>query len=289
MWSRGGRVHCSTGLTSWNPTFAALQKGGPLPRHCSKSSYSHELGLHQKADRHFGHHQPGDGGGAGRFHLLRFPVPARRYLAGRPGAAGIVPHPDRGTGTDGARAIRGDPTRLKSDIPVRAGAQRRVIISTVTLCSRPAYQVVLFSATQEKVHAFFQRIHLAVRPVRNAHRGRRCHCLLLPEPELLETHVQVDRGAGTLPAVMCWPRPLPEARIPVRTAPNREFPLRGPPPTSTEALAGPDQHRRGKYLLTLFGQEAFQRQAGHQDKSPEFDDILAGLIWAARSPQVHDP
>ena len=62
-------------------------------RHCPRAqpSYSHRAGLYQKTDRHFRHHQPGNGSGKGDLSSAAFPrCQQDRYLCGRPCAADQV-------------------------------------------------------------------------------------------------------------------------------------------------------------------------------------------------------
>ena len=71
------------------------EEGGPLPRHRPRAQpvLQSRAGLHQKADRHLGHHQPGDGGGAGNFPPAAVPRRKQdRYLCGGPRPADQV-HP----------------------------------------------------------------------------------------------------------------------------------------------------------------------------------------------------
>ena len=88
-------------------------------------------------------------------------------------------------------AIREIPTRLKSDILV-CGVERDggVIIPNGNFVLQTGDQVT-FLATQEKAHAFFQRIHLAVRPVRNALIVGGGAIAYYLSQELLENHVRV--------------------------------------------------------------------------------------------------
>ena len=71
---------------------------------------------------------------------------------------------------------------------------------------------VTFLATQDKAHEFFQRIHLPVRPVRNAFIVGGGAIAFYLSQELLENHVRVRTWSATLPAAWSWPSSCPAHR-----------------------------------------------------------------------------
>ena len=97
-----------------------------------------------------------------------------------------------------------------------------VIIPNGNFVLRTGDQVT-FLATQEKAHAFFQRIHLAVRPVRNALIVGGGAIAFYLSQELLENHVRVrivERDPARCDVLAQTP---PEAQILCEDGSNREF------------------------------------------------------------------
>ena len=128
-------------------------------------SYSHELDFIKKQIGISAIINPEMAAAREISHLLRFPG-ASKIDTFADGRVRLIKFalPDA---LDGV-AIREIPTRLKSDILVCAVERDGgVIIPNGNFVLQTGDQVT-FLATQEKAHAFFQRIHLAVRPVRNA-------------------------------------------------------------------------------------------------------------------------
>ena len=91
---------------------------------------------------------------------------------------------------------------------------------------------VTFLATQDKAHEFFQRIHLPVRPVRNAFIVGGGAIAFYLSQELLENHVRAHRGAR--------PCPLHGAG---RAAARRTDPERGRLQPRIPTLGGHGVHR----------------------------------------------
>lgn len=228
-----------------------------------------------KADRHFGHHQPGDGGGAEISHLLRFPGASKidTFAEGRVRLIKFTL--TEAQALDGV-AIREIPTRLKSDILVCAVERDGgVIIPNGNFVLQTGDQVT-FLATQEKAHEFFQRIHLAVRPVRNALIVGGGAIAFYLSQELLENHVRVRIVERDPARCDVLAQALPEAQILCEDGSNREF-LLSEGLTSTEAFVALTNIDEENVLLTLFAKKHSNGKLVTKINRLEFDDILAGL------------
>ena len=173
-------------------------------------------------------------------------------------------------------AIHEIPTRLKSDILVcaveRAGD---VIIPNGNFVLRSGDQVT-FLATQEKAHEFFQRIHLAVRPVRNALIVGGGAIGFYLSQELLENHVRVRIVERDPERCNVLAESLPEAQILCEDGSNREF-LLSEGLESTEAFVALTNIDEENVLLTLFAKKHSHGKLVTKVNRLEFDDILAGL------------
>ena len=173
-------------------------------------------------------------------------------------------------------AIREIPTRLKSDILVCAVERDGgVIIPNGNFVLQTGDQVT-FLATQEKAHAFFQRIHLAVRPVRNALIVGGGAIAFYLSQELLENHVRVRIVERDPARCDVLAQALPEAQILCEDGSNREF-LLSEGLTSTEAFVALTNIDEENVLLTLFAKKHSNGKLVTKINRLEFDDILAGL------------
>ena len=173
-------------------------------------------------------------------------------------------------------AIREIPTRLKSDILVCAVERDGgVIIPNGNFVLQTGDQVT-FLATQEKAHEFFQRIHLAVRPVRNALIVGGGAIAFYLSQELLENHVRVRIVERDPARCDVLAQALPEAQILCEDGSNREF-LLSEGLTSTEAFVALTNIDEENVLLTLFAKKHSNGKLVTKINRLEFDDILAGL------------
>ena len=208
-------------------------------------------------------------------HLLRFPG-ASKIDTFADGRVRLI----KFTLTDAQEldgvAIHEIPTRLKSDILVcaveRAGD---VIIPNGNFVLQTGDQVT-FLATQEKAHAFFQRIHLAVRPVRNAMIVGGGAIGFYLSQELLENHVRVRIVERDPERCNVLAESLPEAQILCEDGSNREF-LLSEGLESTEAFVALTNIDEENVLLTLFAKKHSNGKLVTKINRLEFDDILAGL------------
>ena len=113
---------------------------------------------------------------------------------------------------------------------------------------------VTFLATQEKAHEFFQRIHLAVRPVRNALIVGGGAIGFYLSQELLENHVRVRIVERDPERCNVLAESLPEAQILCEDGSNREF-LLSEGLESTEAFVALTNIDEENVLLTLFAKK----------------------------------
>ena len=153
-------------------------------------SYSHELDFIKKQIGISAIINPEMAAAREISHLLRFPGASKidTFAEGRVRLIKFTL--TEAQALDGV-AIREIPTRLKSDILVCAVERDGgVIIPNGNFVLQTGDQVT-FLATQEKAHEFFQRIHLAVRPVRNAFIVGGGAIAFYLSQELLENHVRV--------------------------------------------------------------------------------------------------
>ncbi len=171
-------------------------------------SYSHELDFIKKQIGISAIINPEMAAAKEISHLLRFPGASKidTFADGRVRLIKFALTAEA-QGLDGV-AIREIPTRLKSDILVCAVERDGgVIIPNGNFVLQNGDQVT-FLATQEKAHAFFQRIHLAGAPgAQCPHRGRRCHCLLSEPGAAGKPCPGADRGAGPRPLRCAGPGP----------------------------------------------------------------------------------
>ena len=185
-------------------------------------SYSHELDFIKKQIGISAIINPEMAAAKEISHLLRFPGASKidTFADGRVRLIKFALTAEQGL--DGV-AIREIPTRLKSDILVcaveRSGG---VIIPNGNFVLQNGDQVT-FLATQEKAHEFFQRIHLPVRPVRNAFIVGGGAIAFYLSQELLENHVRVRIVERDPARCMELAEQLPGAQILNEDGSNREF------------------------------------------------------------------
>ena len=238
-------------------------------------SYSHELDFIKKLFGISAIINPEMAAAREISHLLRFPG-ASKIDTFADGRVRLI----KFTLTDAQEldgvAIHEIPTRLKSDILVcaveRAGD---VIIPNGNFVLQTGDQVT-FLATQEKAHAFFQRIHLAVRPVRNAMIVGGGDIGFYLSQELLENHVRVRIVERDPERCNVLAESLPEAQILCEDGSNREF-LLSEGLESTEAFVALTNIDEENVLLTLFAKKHSNGKLVTKINRLEFDDILAGL------------
>ena len=213
-------------------------------------SYSHELDFIKKQIGISAIINPEMAAAREISHLLRFPGASKidTFADGRVRLIKFTLTDEQEL--DGV-AIHEIPTRLKSDILVcaveRAGD---VIIPNGNFVLQTGDQVT-FLATQEKAHAFFQRIHLAVRPVRNAMIVGGGAIGFYLSQELLENHVRVRIVERDPERCNVLAESLPEAQILCEDGSNREF-LLSEGLESTEAFVALTNIDEENVLLTLF-------------------------------------
>ena len=238
-------------------------------------SYSHELDFIKKQIGISAIINPEMAAAREISHLLRFPGASKidTFAEGRVRLIKFTL--TEAQALDGV-AIREIPTRLKSDILVCAVERDGgVIIPNGNFVLRTGDQVT-FLATQEKAHEFFQRIHLAVRPVRNALIVGGGAIAFYLSQELLENHVRVRIVERDPARCDVLAQALPEAQILCEDGSNREF-LLSEGLTSTEAFVALTNIDEENVLLTLFAKKHSNGKLVTKINRLEFDDILAGL------------
>ena len=208
-------------------------------------------------------------------HLLRFPG-ASKIDTFADGRVRLIKFSlTEAQGLDGV-AIHEIPSRLKSDILVCAVERgTEVLIPNGNFVLKNGDQVT-FLATQEKAHAFFERIHLPVRPVRSAMIVGGGAIAYYLSKELLENRVRVriierDRARCDLLNEM-----LPGAQVLNEDGSNREF-LRSEGLESAEAFVALTNIDEENVLLTLFAKKHSKGKLVTKINRLEFDDILGGL------------
>ena len=212
-------------------------------------SYSHELDFIKKQIGISAIINPEMAAAKEISHLLRFPGASKidTFADGRVRLIKFALTAEQGL--DGV-AIREIPTRLKSDILVcaveRSGG---VIIPNGNFVLQNGDQVT-FLATQEKAHEFFQRIHLPVRPVRNAFIVGGGAIAFYLSQELLENHVRVRIVERDPARCMELAEQLPGAQILNEDGSNREF-LLSEGMESTEAFVALTNIDEENVLLDL--------------------------------------
>ena len=135
---------------------------------------------------------------------------------------------------------------------------------------------VTFLATQENAHAFFQQIHLPVRPVRNALIVGGGAIAFYLSQELLDNHVRVrivERDAARAQELA---EQLPGAQILNEDGSNRDF-LLSEGLESAESFVALTNIDEENVLLTLFAKKHSHGKLVTKVNRLEFDDILAGL------------
>ena len=208
-------------------------------------------------------------------HLLRFPGASKidTFAGGRVRLIKFALTEQQGL--DGV-AIHEIPTQLKSDILVCAVERDGgVIIPNGNFVLQNGDQVT-FLATQEKAHEFFQRIHLPVRPVRNAFIVGGGAIAFYLSQELLENHIRVRIVERDPARCNVLAESLPEAQILNEDGSNRDF-LLSEGLESTEAFVALTNIDEENVLLTLFAKKHSKGKLVTKINRLEFDDILAGL------------
>ena len=238
-------------------------------------SYSHELDFIKKQIGISAIINPEMAAAREISHLLRFPGASKidTFAEGRVRLIKFTL--TREQGLDGV-AIHEIPTRLKSDILVCAVERDGgVIIPNGNFVLQTGDQVT-FLATQDRAHEFFQRIHLAVRPARNAMIVGGGAIAYYLSQDLLENHVRVrivERDQARCDELI---QMLPEAQILCADGSNREF-LLSEGLESTEAFVALTNIDEENVLLTLFAKKHSTGKLVTKVNRLEFDDILAGL------------
>ena len=238
-------------------------------------SYSHELDFIKKQIGISAIINPEMAAAKEISHLLRFPGASKidTFAGGRVRLIKFAL--TEAQGLDGV-AIREIPTRLKSDILVCAVERDGgVIIPNGNFVLQNGDQVT-FLATQEKAHEFFQRIHLAVRPVRNALIVGGGAIAFYLSQELLENHVRVRIVERDKNRADDLAEQLPGAQVLNEDGSNRDF-LLSEGLESAESFVALTNIDEENVLLTLFAKKHSHGKLVTKVNRLEFDDILAGL------------
>ena len=135
---------------------------------------------------------------------------------------------------------------------------------------------VTFLATQEKAREFFQKIHLPVRPVKNALIVGGGAIAFYLSQELLENKVRVRIVERDPARCLQLAEELPEAQILNEDGSNRDF-LLSEGLGSTEAFVALTNIDEENVLLTLFAKKHSQGKLVTKINRLEFDDIISGL------------
>ncbi len=238
-------------------------------------SYSHELDFIKKQIGISAIINPEMAAAKEISHLLRFPG-ASKIDTFADGRVRLIKFTlTEAQALDGV-AIHEIPTRLKSDILVCAVERDGgVIIPNGNFVLQNGDQVT-FLATQEKAHEFFQRIHLPVRPVRNALIVGGGAIAFYLSQELLENHVRVRIVERDPARCDVLAQALPEAQILCEDGSNREF-LLSEGLESAESFVALTNIDEENVLLTLFAKKHSNGKLVTKINRLEFDDILAGL------------
>ena len=238
-------------------------------------SYSHELDFIKKQIGISAIINPEMAAAKEISHLLRFPGASKidTFAGGRVRLIKFAL--TEAQGLDGV-AIREIPSRLKSDILVCAVERDGgVIIPNGNFVLQNGDQVT-FLATQENAHAFFQQIHMPVRPVRNALIVGGGAIAFYLSQELLENHVRVrivERDAARAQELA---EQLPGAQVLNEDGSNRDF-LLSEGLESAESFVALTNIDEENVLLTLFAKKHSHGKLVTKVNRLEFDDILAGL------------
>ena len=238
-------------------------------------SYSHELDFIKKQIGISAIINPEMAAAKEISHLLRFPGASKidTFADGRVRLIKFALTEQQGL--DGV-AIHEIPTQLKSDILVCAVERDGgVIIPNGNFVLQNGDQVT-FLATQEKAQEFFQRIHMPVRPVRNAFIVGGGAIAYYLSQELLENHIRVRIVERDPARCNVLAESLPEAQILNEDGSNRDF-LLSEGLESTEAFVALTNIDEENVLLTLFAKKHSKGKLVTKINRLEFDDILAGL------------
>ena len=208
-------------------------------------------------------------------HLLRFPGASKidTFADGR--VRLIKCALTEAQGMDGM-AVREILTRLGSDVlmcAVERGSE--VLIPNGDFVLRNGDQVT-FLATQEKAREFFQKIHLPVRPVKNALIVGGGAIAYYLSQELLENKVRVRIVERDPARCMQLAEELPGAQILNEDGSNRDF-LLSEGLGSAESFVALTNIDEENVLLTLFAKKHSQGKLVTKINRLEFDDIISGL------------
>lgn len=238
-------------------------------------SYSHELEFIKKQIGISAIVNPEMAAAVEISHLLRFPGASKidTFADGR--VRLIKCALTEAQGMDGM-AIREISTRLGSDVLICAVERgSEVLIPNGNFVLRNGDQVT-FLATQEKAREFFQKIHLPVRPVKNALIVGGGAIAFYLSQELLENKVRVRIVERDPARCLQLAEELPEAQILNEDGSNREF-LLSEGLGSTEAFVALTNIDEENVLLTLFAKKHSQGKLVTKINRLEFDDIISGL------------
>jgi len=238
-------------------------------------SYSHELEFIKKQIGISAIVNPEMAAAVEISHLLRFPG-ASKIDTFADGRVRLIKCALTETqGMDGM-AIQEISTRLGSDVLICAVERgSEVLIPNGNFVLRNGDQVT-FLATQEKAREFFQKIHLPVRPVKNALIVGGGAIAFYLSQELLENKVRVRIVERDSARCLQLAEELPEAQILNEDGSNRDF-LLSEGLGSTEAFVALTNIDEENVLLTLFAKKHSQGKLVTKINRLEFDDIISGL------------
>ena len=235
-------------------------------------SYSHELDFIKKQIGISAIINPEMAAAKEISHLLRFPGASKidTFADGRVRLIKFALTEQQGL--DGV-AIHEIPTQLKSDILVCAVERDGgVIIPNGNFVLKNGDQVT-FLATQEKAHEFFQRIHMPVRPVRNAFIVGGGAIAYYLSQELLENHIRVRIVERDPARCNVLAESLPEAQILNEDGSNRDF-LLSEGLESTEAFVALTNIDEENVLLTLFAKKHSNAKLVAKVNKIAFNDVI---------------
>lgn len=238
-------------------------------------SYSHELEFIKKQIGISAIVNPEMAAAVEISHLLRFPGASKidTFADGR--VRLIKCALTEAQGMNGM-AIQEISTRLGSDVLICAVERgSEVLIPNGNFVLRNGDQVT-FLATQEKAREFFQKIHLPVRPVKNALIVGGGAIAFYLSQELLENKVRVRIVERDPARCLQLAEELPEAQILNEDGSNRDF-LLSEGLGSTEAFVALTNIDEENVLLTLFAKKHSQGKLVTKINRLEFDDIISGL------------
>lgn len=238
-------------------------------------SYSHELEFIKKQIGISAIVNPEMAAAVEISHLLRFPGASKidTFADGR--VRLIKCALTEAQGMNGM-AIQEISTRLGSDVLICAVERgSEVLIPNGNFVLRNGDQVT-FLATQEKAREFFQKIHLPVRPVKNALIVGGGAIAFYLSQELLKNKVRVRIVERDPARCLQLAEELPEAQILNEDGSNRDF-LLSEGLGSTEAFVALTNIDEENVLLTLFAKKHSQGKLVTKINRLEFDDIISGL------------